>query len=115
MSTTMEKNNQAQSAQTQQVQTQAQSQTTGAIRTTDELNRIILPKTVCEQLGILAGDSFEVLTQGSDILLKRHAPLCLACNDDTDVQALHRTYLCGVCRDAVTSTLRGGEIHEAIK
>jgi len=103
----MEKNNQAQSAQTKQAQSQSQtqSQATGAIRTIDELNRIVLPKTVCEQLGIFKGDSFEVITQGVDILLKRYAPACLACDDDTDVQKIHRTFLCGECRDAVNSTL----------
>ena len=106
MSTTMERNTQAQSAQTHQ----AQAQTTGAIRTTDELNRIILPKTVCEQLGILAGDKFEVTIQDGDILLKRHELACLACDDDTDVQKIHRTFLCGECRDAVIKTLPDGKM-----
>jgi len=92
----MEKNKQAQSAQTQ---------ATGAIRTIDELNRIVLPKTVCEQLGVLQGDSFEIVIQGGDILLKRHVRACLACDDDSDVQKIHRTFLCGECRDAVNNTL----------
>ena len=76
-----------------------------AIRTIDELGRIALPKIVREYLGIFEGDKFEILIENGRINLARHSPSCLACNDDTDVQKLNRTYLCGECRDAIQKTL----------
>ena len=67
----------------------------------DTLGRIVLPKTTREQLGIYEGDQFEVITQDATIILVRHAPTCLACNDDTNVERMNKTFLCEVCRDAV--------------
>jgi len=81
------------------------NQETGAIRTVDALGRIILPKTTREQLGIYEGDQFEVITQDATIILVRHAPTCLACDDDTNVERMNKTFLCEVCREAVQKTL----------
>jgi len=78
----------------------------GAIRTVDELGRIVLPITLRKAQGIVAGDQFEFLMQGTTILLVRCAPKCLACDDDTNVQRLHNTFLCEVCREAVQRTLK---------
>ena len=69
------------------------------------LGRIVLPLTLRQAQGIAAGDQFEFLTQGTTIMMVRHDPRCLACDDDTDVQKLHRTFLCGECRGAIQKTL----------
>ena len=84
-----------------QTNTQANIQETGAVKTVCELGRIQLPLTLRQAQGIEAGDQFEFLTQGTTIMMVRHAPSCLACDDDTDVQRLHRTFLCGECREGV--------------
>ena len=75
------------------------------IRTVDELGRIVLPKAVREFLGVLVGDQFVIASEGSRVILSRYNPTCLACDDDTDVRKINRTYLCGECRDAVRNTL----------
>ena len=80
---------------------QANIQETGAVKTVCELGRIQIPLTLRQAQGIEAGDQFEFLTQGTTIMMVRHAPSCLACDDDTDVQRLHRTFLCGECREAL--------------
>lgn len=77
----------------------------GSIRTVDELGRIVLPMTTREKLGICPGDQFEIVTQDTAIILLRHAPKCLACDEDTNVQKVHKTFLCEVCREAVEKTL----------
>ncbi|MCL2753419.1 MAG: AbrB/MazE/SpoVT family DNA-binding domain-containing protein [Defluviitaleaceae bacterium] len=78
---------------------------TGAIRTVDELGRIVLPRATREALGIYTGDQFEVITQDTTIILVRHAPTCLACNDDTNVEKMNKTFLCEVCREALQNTI----------
>jgi len=77
----------------------------GALCTLENQARITLPKAVCEMMNLLEGDQFEVVVQGTKIMLTRNAPTCLACDDDTDVQRLNRTFLCGECRDAVGGRL----------
>ncbi|MCL2576047.1 MAG: AbrB/MazE/SpoVT family DNA-binding domain-containing protein [Defluviitaleaceae bacterium] len=75
------------------------------VRAVDELGRIILPRTAREHQGIYPGDEFEIIMDGGNIILARHSPTCLACDDDTDVQKLNKTFLCAECREAVKKTL----------
>jgi len=86
-------------------ETTINTQETGAIKTVCELGRIQLPLTLRQSQGIFAGDKFEFLTQGTTIMMVRHTPKCLACDDDTNVQKLHMTFLCEVCREAIQKTL----------
>jgi len=78
---------------------------TQALRTVDELGRIGLPKTLRQNLGIAAGDQYEIVTQGQKIILLRHAPSCQVCNEDTNVTCLNKAFLCEVCREAIEKTL----------
>jgi len=69
-----------------------------AIRTVDEMGRIIIPNIVRERMGIDPGDQFEMVTQGTNIILVRHMPGCWVCEYDDNVQKIGRTYLCEECR-----------------
>jgi len=75
------------------------------IRSVDELGRIVLPKTAREYLGIYPNDQFEIIMDKGNIILVRHNPKCLACDDDTNVEKVHKTFLCEECREAVKKTL----------
>ncbi|MCL2575628.1 MAG: AbrB/MazE/SpoVT family DNA-binding domain-containing protein [Defluviitaleaceae bacterium] len=75
------------------------------IRTVDEFGRIVLPRTVRDYLAIYPYDKFEIIMDNGNIILARHEPRCMACDDETDVRKLHRAYLCGECREAVKKTL----------
>jgi len=81
------------------------TQPNGTVKAIDELGRIALPTTLREELGIFEGDKFEFVIENGRVVLARHIPTCLACDDDTDVQRLHKTFLCAECRDAVNKTL----------
>jgi len=78
------------------------------IKAVDGQGRITLPKALREYLGIFENDKFEFIIEGGRIILARHTPTCLACDDDTDVQRLNKTFLCGECRDAVGKTQATG-------
>ena len=75
------------------------------VRAIDESGRISLPDNIREVLGVFEGDQFDIITEGFNIVLVRHTQACLACGDDTEVQRMNKTYLCGECRDAITKTL----------
>ena len=70
-----------------------------AIQTVDELGKIIIPKTVRERMSIDAGDQFEMVTQGTKIILVRHMPKCSECGYDDNVQMLGEAYYCEECRE----------------
>jgi len=74
-------------------------------RTVEKNGRISLPDDVRELIGVFEGDEFDIVTDGVNIILVRHIKTCLACDDDTDVQRMNKTYLCGECREAIAKTL----------
>jgi len=78
---------------------------TGFLRTIDDIGRIVIPQTIRENMCIISGDQFEIIEDGCNIILARYTATCLACDDDTDVQKINRTYLCVECREAVHKTL----------
>ena len=77
--------------------------------TVDEQGKVHLPVLLREHMGIYTGDQFEAVIHEGRIILARHTPTCFACGDDCDVQKLHRTFLCGVCRDVLRANM--GVIH----
>ncbi|MCL2169500.1 MAG: AbrB/MazE/SpoVT family DNA-binding domain-containing protein [Defluviitaleaceae bacterium] len=79
--------------------------TVDAIRTIDEIGRVIIPKSVRDYLGIVPGDKFEIVINNGSIVFARHESVCLACNEDTDVQRFNKTFLCGECRDALVKAM----------
>ena len=74
-----------------------------AIRTMDELGRIVIPKTVRESLCIDAGDQFEMVINGTQIILARHMPKCAICDYDDNVEKAGRAFLCEECREKLQS------------
>jgi len=70
-----------------------------AIRTIDELGRIVIPKAVRNNLCIDAGDQFEMVINGTQIILVRHMPKCTICDYDDNVEKVGRAFLCEECRE----------------
>ncbi|MCL2575101.1 MAG: AbrB/MazE/SpoVT family DNA-binding domain-containing protein [Defluviitaleaceae bacterium] len=78
---------------------------TGAVKKVDELGRIIIPRVIREQKQIRPSDKFEFVMDGDVIMLVRHFDKCMACDDDTNIKRVHKTYLCEECREAVGKAL----------
>jgi len=79
--------------------TRTEVKRTDAIRTVDDLGRIIIPKSVRDYLSIDKGDKFEMVIQNGNMVLVRHMPTCSICDYDDNVQKLGRAYLCEECRE----------------
>jgi len=71
----------------------------------DEEGRICLPQRLREQMGIYTGDQFEVVIIDGRITLARSNPTCFVCDDDDDVEKVHRTFLCRECRETLSEGL----------
>ncbi|MBE6787850.1 MAG: AbrB/MazE/SpoVT family DNA-binding domain-containing protein [Ruminococcaceae bacterium] len=53
----------------------------GMIRAVDKMGRVVIPKEYRKQLGIENEvDSFEIKCEGDKLILKKHQPYCVFCN-----------------------------------
>lgn len=46
--------------------------TTGVVRRTDDLGRIVIPKEIRKNMGIREGESMEIFLDGEDIVLRKY-------------------------------------------
>lgn len=70
---------------------------TGIVRRVDELGRIVLPIEMRRTLDIAERDSLEIYVDGSSVILKKYAPSCIFCNEDTGIQVFHGKNVCANC------------------
>ena len=70
---------------------------TGIVRRVDELGRIVLPIEMRRTLDIAERDSLEIYVDGSSVILKKYAPSCIFCSDDTGIRTFHGKNICVNC------------------
>ena len=74
---------------------------TGIVRNTDNLGRIVLPIELRRHLGIDDKDAVEIYVEDDTIVLKKHAPACIFCGNAKDVENIHGKNVCRECLDAM--------------
>lgn len=53
---------------------------TGVVRPVDKMGRVVIPKSIRDQLGVVSEiDSFEIYTEGDYVVLKKYQPSCVFC------------------------------------
>ena len=70
---------------------------TGIVRKTDELGRIVLPKELRRTLDIADKDSLEIFTQGDCIVLRKYKRGCMLCGSLDNVGQIDGKDLCAAC------------------
>ena len=70
---------------------------TGIVRRVDELGRIVLPIEMRRTLDIAERDSLEIYVDGSSVILKKYAPSCIFCNEDTGIHMFRGKNICANC------------------
>ena len=70
---------------------------TGIVRRVDELGRIVLPIEMRRTLDIAERDSLEIYVDGSSVILKKYAPSCVFCNEDTGIHTFRGKNICANC------------------
>lgn len=68
---------------------------TGIVRQTDSLGRIVLPKGLRNMLQLDEGTSMEIYVDGDKLVLQKYKPGCKLCN--TLTSKLYGPSLCATC------------------
>ena len=70
---------------------------TGIVRKIDDLGRIVLPVEMRRIFDINEKDSFEVLTEGDMIILKKYGSVCVLCGSSDDLKSFKDKGICSAC------------------
>lgn len=70
---------------------------TGIIREVDELGRVILPKEVRKTMNLSDKDSVQLFTANHKIIMQKHEPGCIFCNETEDVIVYKGKSVCKGC------------------
>lgn len=70
----------------------------GIVRKVDELGRVVLPKELRDTMGIEEKTPLEIYVDGKNIILRKYAPGCSACESMDDVKEIGKIRLCKSCR-----------------
>ena len=72
------------------------------IKQIDELGRIVIPKDIRKNLGILSGDELEISLSGEDILIKKTLNRCAFCNSTSQLVLFKNAYICKNCLEEIS-------------
>ena len=74
---------------------------TGILRSVDELGRIVLPKSMRQNLDIADRDQLEIYTEGDAIILRKYQPACVFCDSSENVIIFNGKRICTACLDEI--------------
>ena len=70
---------------------------TGILRSVDELGRIVLPKSMRQNLEISERDQLEIYTEGDRIILRKYQPSCVFCETSENIVFFNGKRVCSAC------------------
>ena len=70
---------------------------TGVVRKTDELGRIVIPIELRRTMDIQEKDALEIFVDGDKIILKKYEPACIFCQNCEDVINYKGKLICKKC------------------
>lgn len=82
--------------------------TTGIVRKTDGLGRVVLPAELRRTLGIEKTDSLEIFTDEDSIVLRKHRPGCIFCGNTESITYFNKTPVCFNCAKTIADNIRTG-------
>lgn len=78
---------------------------TGFVREIDSVGRIVIPKQLRKELGMLEeGCKVELFSDGKQIILKKSESDCIFCKSETDLVEFEGKYICKSCMDKIKLT-----------
>ena len=69
----------------------------GVIRTIDKLGRIVIPKSMRQNLNIADRDEVEIFVEGDRIILRKHTGVCLFCGNSEELTEHMGKKVCAAC------------------
>lgn len=70
---------------------------TGVVRKTDELGRIVIPIEIRRNMDIENKDALEIYTSGEYIILQKYQPVCIFCGETGEIINYHGKNICKKC------------------
>ena len=70
---------------------------TGVVKRTDDLGRFGFPIELRRTMNINPGDSIEIFTDGSKIMLRKYEPACVFCGEANEVYFFRDKNVCLRC------------------
>lgn len=78
---------------------------TGFVREIDSVGRIVIPKQLRKELGMLEeGCKVEMFSDGKQIILKKSENDCIFCKSETDLIEFEGKFVCKSCADKIKAT-----------
>ena len=73
---------------------------TGIVRRVDDLGRIVIPKQLRKELGMLEqGCKVEMFSDGKQIICRKAVADCLFCKSEDDLVEYEGKYICKSCME----------------
>lgn len=69
----------------------------GIVRRVDALDRIVIPKEICNTMGIAPKDSLEIFVDSHKILLSKYESGCIFCKEASDTVTYQGKVICKKC------------------
>lgn len=79
--------------------------TTGIVRKTDGLGRIVLPSELRKTLGIGVSDPIEIFTDRDSIVLRKYRPGCVFCGGVDNVTHFNGIPVCADCSKMIADNV----------
>ncbi|MCR5782834.1 MAG: AbrB/MazE/SpoVT family DNA-binding domain-containing protein [Clostridia bacterium] len=78
---------------------------TGVVRNIDQVGRFVIPMELRRTMGLLdPSTTLEVFTEDDDkIILRKHSPCCVFCNELDDLIELNGKQVCKKCIDKLVT------------
>lgn len=76
---------------------------TGMVRRSDELGRIVIPMELRRTLDIKIKDALEIFVDGELIILQKYEPACVFCDNARDVIRFKGKNVCPDCLKEMTN------------
>lgn len=76
---------------------------TGIIRRTDNLGRVVIPIELRNKFGIHTKDPIEILVDNSTIVLRKHEPNCIFCGNYKQLSEYKDKLVCNKCLEKLSN------------
>ena len=78
----------------------------GIVRCIDPLGRLVIPKEVRKELGLLQGEPVEMIVEKDCVIIKKYKAVCILCGkpikNEKEVFVVHDKKICINCYDLIT-------------
>mgnify|MGYP001086793668 CR=1 FL=1 len=76
---------------------------TGIVRKTDELGRIVIPMEIRRNMDIEKKDGVVIYTSGEYIVLQKYQPVCIFCGETGEIIKYRGRNICKNCFDELAA------------